>query len=72
VGIDKVNSERAYVRHGGFHRGVDETPVVSVVWAVDAPVGIGANSGPGDSLLRGKPKKRQLVLAGYLVIGQLL
>src|SRR6267378_1947776 len=43
VGIDKVNAERARVRRGSFHRVVDETPVVSVVWAVDAPGGIAAN-----------------------------
>src|SRR6201987_1288752 len=42
-GINKVNAERAHVRRGGFDRVVDETPVVSVVWAVDAPVCIRAN-----------------------------
>src|ERR1700751_1575863 len=44
VGINKVNAERAHVRCVGFHRVVDETPVVSVVWPVDAPVGTGAHA----------------------------
>ena len=43
MGVNKLNAEGAHVRRRSFNRVVDETPMVSIVWAVGAPVGIGGN-----------------------------